>query len=283
MGDRTELALNYDVLDGALPEEAETALPIQRGRLVIGISGTLQSMWALAGKELEMVLVEYAKQFIRDKLSERTLSEEEELQLSSSNAPTQPAFDARRIDYYMPTAFEVAVPQLLTTERRADPALAIRIVELRDNINALFSERFGGRLLALPQERALMELLRQCASEEEFTYRVVSMCGLATAIETQQLGIPSGDSGQLGSIDRLGTFLRHEYPHSDTSTIMNALAGFNRLRRTYPVHTDRAAGVLAAYEHFGLRYPVADYQAAWETLLKAYSETLFRILELLRG
>lgn len=42
----------------------------------------------------------------------------------------------------------------------------------------------------------------------------------------------------------------------------------------YPVHRDRARGVLESLTVLGIEYPVADFQAAWQRLLQAYLAAL---------
>lgn len=281
IGDKTELVIRYEVIDSELIGKPQAVSQTQYGKVIIGVSRTLQAMWGLEGRNLEMVLVEYAKQHIRDRLQDNVLSDEEELQLSSSNASPRSPFYVRPEDYYFPTGFEVDVAGEAYPQEAIMHTLAAKIIDLRDNANAVFGERVGGCLLTLLQERALAELSRQCDSEEEFAYRVTSLCALATAIDTSNLGTSSEGPAQGGSIDRLGVFLRREFPESDTSKIMDTLSHFNRLRRMYPVHTDRATGVIRAFEFFGLEYPVREFQRAWEKLLKAYLEVLRSILDLL--
>ena len=63
---------------------------------------------------------------------------------------------------------------------------------------------------------------------------------------------------------------------------MEALKNFNKLRRMYPVHTDRAQGVLSAHRFFDLDYPVQDHAASGHRLLEGYRDTLEKLLALLK-
>lgn len=65
--------------------------------------------------------------------------------------------------------------------------VASRIVTLRDAINTLFREQYGGDLLDLLEERSILDLVRECRDEEEFAYRLGSITGLATAFDTDLL------------------------------------------------------------------------------------------------
>jgi len=282
LGDKDELLINFEVIGNENLGRADEVNYTFYGKIVVGISGTLRSMWYLEGMDLEKVLVEFAKQQLHDKLIDGSLGEEEELQLSSFNAPQQCPFNVRGKDYYRNSAFEVLVPDIVSVDVDIN-TIAARIIDLRDNINAIFGEKFNGRLLALPQERSLSELTRNCESEEEFAFRVSSLCELATAIETSHLIIPLDDGQTKGSIDKFGSFLRHQFPTQNTTDIINILTKFNHFRRMYPIHTDRASGVIEAYRYFGIEYPPKEYQSSWLLLLRHYLHWLEKLLELLRN
>jgi hypothetical protein len=50
----------------------------------------------------------------------------------------------------------------------------------------------------------------------------------------------------------------------------------------YPVHTDRAKGVLEAYNYFGIEYPTNNFQNTWEILLQNYHKLLSNLLNIIR-
>lgn len=83
-------------------------------------------------------------------------------------------------------------------------------------------------------------------------------------------------------LDLLGAFLRARFSTTQADPIMEALKHFNNLRRMYPVHTDRAEGVLSAHRFFGLDYPVSDPTSGGRRLLEAYRDTLAKLLGLLK-
>lgn len=282
LGDKDELLINFEVIENEKLGRADEANYTFVGKIVIGISGTLRSTWHLDEMDLEKALVEFAKQQLRDKLIDGSLGKDEELQLSSYNAPQQCPFNVSGKDYYQKSSFEVDLPDIVSNEKN-NKTIAAKIIDLRDNINAIFGEKFKGRLLALPQERSLSELTRNCESEEEFAFRVSSLCALATAIETSRLIIPLDDDQSKGSIDKFGKFLRHKFPTQNTTDITNILTKFNHFRRMYPIHTDRASGVIEAYCYFGIEYPPKEYQSSWLLLLRHYLHWLEKLLELLRN
>ena len=83
--------------------------------------------------------------------------------------------------------------------------------------------------------------------------------------------------------NNLEPFLREaefRYPNLKS---MEALSKFNHLRRLYPVHSDRATGVIKALAYFDIEYPIDDYNVAWESIRRKYHEALQRLLTVLRG
>jgi len=286
IGDKYDLEINYEIVDTPFigkdkKEEIDNTL---YGRIVVGISGTLQSMWQLEGINLKKVLVELAKKHITNKLLDGSITEKEEILHTTYNSPNECPISFYEIDYHQVSSFTVSIPEITDSRFESAVALSANIIDLRDNINAIFGEKFGGRLLALPQERALNELSRQCENEAEFSFRVVSLCSLVVAIETKCLKISDNNGKNLGSIDKLGVFLRTNFPNESTSIneIMDSISAYNQLRRMYPVHTDRARGVLEAYNYFGIEYPINDFQKTWEILLQNYHKLLSNLLNIIR-
>jgi hypothetical protein len=277
-GDRNELAISFEVVSSQYLGRSDEGYYVSSHVITVGISGTLVSVWGIRGRALEAQLVEYAKRYIADKLIEGTLEVQEKLELSTYNAPDQPLFRISLENFYIPTGFGVEEPEY-PAELPEDHSLGSSISTLRDNINAIFGDKFGGKLLGITQERAISDLSKQSSSEEEFVYRVTSLCGLATSINTDRL--PDIQDG--GSLNRLGLFLRSEFQDEAANSIMDGLTAFNRLRRMYPVHTDRAGGVMEAFAFFGIGYPVKDYELAWTKLRMKYKELLEQILSLLTG
>jgi hypothetical protein len=282
-GLRKEYAVEYSIVDTRFVGEPDEASLTKTGRIVVGISSTLESKWGLDTETLERVLFEYAKRHIKGKVFDNTLSTYEEIQLTSLNAPDECPFDPTLIEMSFGSEYTFPVSDRSVAERAAPPTLAAQIIDLRDNVNALFGDRFKGRLLGLPQERSLLELFHECDSQEEFTYRLVALCGLAISIDTNYIRKQIEASDDQKSLDVLGEFLRKYFSDKKANQIMGRLQNFNRLRRMYPVHTDRARGVMEAHKFFDLDYPVRDYQAAWIKLLEAYSHTLELLMKLLKS
>ncbi|MCH7733339.1 MAG: hypothetical protein IIB44_12670, partial [Candidatus Marinimicrobia bacterium] len=245
-------------------------------------SRTLQAVWDLSDEDLGKVLYEYGKRRIKDKVLEGTITGHEELQFTTANMPSRCPFDPDMIKVLFNVPVEFPVDSESFAVIGKSPGLAGDIIDLRDNINALFHEHFKCQLLLLPQERHLLELFLRCDNREDFGYRVASLGGLAVASNSTDLRSLVSVKENSQSLDVLGAFLRSKFSNEDTSLIMDSLKRFNHLRRMYPVHTDRATGVLEAFQYFGLTYPIRDYRQAWTKLLEAYKTTLQQVLELIK-
>lgn len=299
MRDGFDYQLCYSYVPSDLVGQPEEAAETRHGTVLVGISRTLSSIWGLEREDLRKVLFEYAKRHVKDKAEEDSLGGRSEVQLTTASAPKRRPFDPARIQLQFDTPVHFEMPQKNPLAAAAPASLPSQIIDLRDSINAIFGERFGGRLLALPQERHIVELFKECKDHESFAYRVASVAGLATAINPSDIKghIPSKPTPKkrkqkekptdspkqdLKPLDLLGTFLRIRYPENQVTPIMEALKNFNNLRRMYPVHTDRADGVLSAHRFFNLDYPVRDHAAAGRCLLEAYRDTLEKLLGLLK-
>jgi hypothetical protein len=248
-------------------------------------------VWGLSDdNDLQMVLFEHAKRHIKIKIEEDSLGDRTDIQLTSYNSPQKCPYDPKRISYSWGTPLNFTVPPKNPLSDPEPSSLASQIVDLRDSINAIFGERYGGRLLLLPQERHLVELFKRCDDHESFAYRVASLGGLATAISSSdinQLISKNSDNetiGNSGPLDLLGRYLRGQYKLNiiEVNKIMDILQNFNRMRRMYPVHTDRAKGVLEAHKFFKVGYPVEDHEKAGRKLLEFYREALKGILDLIK-
>ncbi len=296
--DGLDYLLRYSFVDSEFIGKADEAFLTRQAYIVIGISGTLNSMWGFSKNNLCKVLFEYGKRHVETMISEGTLANQTELQLTTYSAPAQCPFDPERIDFSFDSPLEYSY-SLENPLSSAEPSsLAFQIVDLRDSINAIFGEQFNGRLLTLPQERHLVELFKSCDGNEEFAYRVASLGGLSTSIDTKMIKAVhkkskgelkgpneqvSKSQGKLKPLDFLGEFLRNRYSIEKVNEVMDVFKNFNHLRRMYPIHTDRARGVLSAYRFFEIEYPLSDHNYEWQKLLEKYRDCLKILLGLLKS
>jgi len=106
---RFDYALKYSVVDTDFVGEPEELSHTKHGSIVVGISMPLATAWGLDESSCEKVLFEYAKRHIKDKVFDNTLSEHEELQLTTSTAPKKCPFDPKRIEISFERPFEFPV------------------------------------------------------------------------------------------------------------------------------------------------------------------------------
>ncbi len=283
-----DFLFRYSYVNSELVGEPDEASNTQEGEVLIGISRSLVTKWKIDNDEdLTKVLFEHVKRHVRAKVDEDSLAGRTEIQLTTVNSPDKCPYDPKRVKPFLGIPFQFAIPSRNPLIYAEPSSLASQIIDLRDSINAIFDDRFHGRLLFLLQERHLLDLFRPCNEREDFVYRVASIGGLATAINSADLKklIPEDKRKKdLGALDVLGLFLRDRYDtHPDkVNIIMDTFQNLNRLRRMYPIHIDQATGVLAAYKYFDLDYPVQDYEGARNRLLGHYRDALGVLLTLLK-
>ncbi len=249
--DGLDYQVRYTFVDSVFVDKPEEVLRTKQGHIIVGISGTLNSMWGLTRDDLRKVLFEYAKRHIGKMVSEGALVKQTEVQLTSVSAPSRCPFDPQRINIAFGVLLQFSLPAVNPLADAKPSSVAFQIVDLRDSINAIFGERFNGRILTLPQERHLVELFKSCGSREEFVCQVASLGGLAISIEPKSLKALRRDGGVKSKVrkdhplksqenpkplDLLGTFLRNRYPAGKVNAVMDALQNFNQLRRIYPIH-----------------------------------------------
>lgn len=281
-GDSDSLSIEYE-LETSLPNTGEPSSgDTDTGLITFDVSRTLQNQWTLDRPNLENVLIGFAQNYASSKVESSSGLGDEYIQLTTYNAPEAPPLDPQTLKFTFPTEFEVTVPEISPDETLDLVEIASDIIDARDNVNAIFGEKYGDRLLAITQERALFELSRQCNTREEFAYRTSSLGGLAIAIETTAIDRQIQTEPNTGSIDKLGAFLRMEFPEVDSASIMETITSLNRVRRMYPVHADRASGVIEALGHFGIDYPVDDFSGAMWKMLSTYLDCLRDLLGLLK-
>jgi len=274
--DGMDILFHFTTIDAKYVGSPEEFRKAEQHHLVVGISGTLQAMWGLEKTPLFKTLFELGKRHIVEKIKDGTLTSKTELQLASFNAPSAAPFDTTRIAE--PKGFEVTVtmnkPNL--ADNQEELWLGGDIVDILDNINAIFHDRFG-HLLFVPQEfRATLELVRPANTKDEFTVRVISLAQLIDRLNLSALRTLTKETdSQLRSISLLAKFLVSIGASPEPSNeILHSLV---RLRQGYPVHTDTARGVKNAHTILGINYPVKEFRDSWVCLRNQFSRALKHI------
>lgn len=286
-GDRYEYHFMFDFVDTGLVRTPEEKSQFQSGNIMIGVTGTLASCWGFhredfQEEDLKKVLYELTKRHVKNKIEKGSVEQFEELQLNTANTETQCPYDPNSItlDFDEPI---IVITEEVTPHIYSGPEVyAERIISLRDNINALCKEKLGNRLLNLPQERAIIELIKTCSSHEEFSHRVSSLAGLASSLNIDLIRTILKNTDQsLKSIALLERFFKKHCGLQDSDKIIEPLKNLNRLRQGYPVHTNHAGGVVEAHTFFGLNYPIEDWEGSWQILIEHYMKFLERLLSII--
>ncbi len=74
--------------------------------------------------------------------------------------------------------------------------------------------------------------------------------------------------------------IKKEFTNNYQDSIIKNFRHINRLRMSYPIHSDQVDGIIEALKYFGLEYPIKDFTKAWKIILGNYKKSLEILLEL---
>lgn len=225
------------------------------------------------------ILLQYAKDWIIEKLKVGTLNEYEELLMLSTNYPLKPPFDPDNLPVTEQAEFEIEIGSKNISQEIEENKLAASIIETRDNINAIFYSKHKAKLLLLNEERNLLDFFKQANTEEEFSHRIASFGEVSRNLNIEILRkLTYTTDNQLKSIQLLKLFLEQNNVVGDSIT--ETLKHIGRVRQGYPAHTDMT-GVISALDFFKLSYPIQNYEKAWLILLNSYLAELKQLYKIL--
>jgi len=279
--DSIEFLYPFLVVDSGLIGKPEEIARSTRHELKVGISGTLAACWNLPDHLLERVLFEYGQRHLKQKLNDGSLSNIEELLLHTGNAENPCPFDPQRIGVVQGARVDVEDAKEIFMENLPFLQMASKIIDTRDNINALFHEKHGEKLIVAKEERDLLQFFRDATTIEEFTFRICALANAAAGLNIKVLRKITGiDDKQVKTIGLLEKYILQN--NHDNPVTIKTLRSINKLRQSYPVHGDRTDGVMKAHKYFGLKYPIENYSSSWSTVLGSYLDALERLLENLK-
>ena len=249
--------------------------------ITVVVSRTLASCWDFTDDHQHRVMFEYGKRHIIQKVRDGTLMESEELDLHTRNVELPCPFDPERIENPMNAEVKIETTDKKFMGDSSFLQIASAIIDARDNINAIFNLRNNDKLIVLTEERDLLQFFRDAESSEDFIYRLCALANAATQMNLLCLRrLTETEDKQVKSIQLLETYLNKSGILN--SQIIDTLRNINKLRQGYPVHGDRAKGVLEAHGYFEIEYPIEDYRAAWKKLLYSYLKALQQLLKALK-
>ncbi|MDB5256802.1 MAG: hypothetical protein JWM14_1497 [Chitinophagaceae bacterium] len=150
------------------------------------------------------------------------------------------------------------------------------IISRRDYVNAIFNRKYGCKLLFHREDRSLLNLSKTAKTEEQFATRMGSLAGLVTSINMDVLRPLIAKGTKNGSINYLQAYLAKIGILN--GTIIDTLRAIGYVRNGYPMHSDNA-DLFIGLEHFGIEYPIEDYNKAWKKILAAYKKALDELVE----
>jgi hypothetical protein len=239
-------------------------------------SDVLSMTWQLPfnskPQDAEKILLQFAKETIFEKLKEGTLNEEEEIVLMTATQPNVCPYNPGNLAETKYAEYEVEMGSKLLMQEISENKLAASIIETRDMINVVFSSKHNEKLLLLNQERNLLDFFKTAKTEEDFSHRLSSLGQVSRYMNVAILRkLTKETDTQLGSVILLEKFLISI--NKPNKVVTDTLRQIGRIRNGYPAHMD-IPDVIKGYKHFGINYPIVNYETAWTTLLNHYLQAL---------
>ncbi len=254
--------------------------PLQGREMDVHASGTLQAVWGKSDSQMSAYSGTSAASHVLDLARKNSLGAlDEPLLLNTYTAPKVPPESPR----FEPGVLIPLDDAPSTPEPRALSFLSEDVSELRDQINALSKDLWGGRLLLLSQERPLFDMYKSAGTAEEFRTRVQSLGIIAKDLDRpllRQVARITSDV-QIGVFVLLGKAIETLPSAGSSEAICTPLKQLNNLRQGYPTHGDNAKLFLEAHRYFGLSYPVTSFSEAWESVLAKYFESVRALRDVL--
>jgi hypothetical protein len=281
-----EILFCFKVGDSHL-EAADEELNTTNHAIKVGVNGTLAAIWkkqsGISEHGLLKVLFEFARRDITQKIMDGILSATEEILLTTDNTTGKCPFAPSHIPDPDNYELEVEIPAVPIASGKGELEIASRIIDTRDNINALFRAKHGDQLLLLRNERSLLELLRQANNQEEFVYRLSSLATMIDHANMKKLRNITGIADEnIKSIGLMDKYLE-QINAADKEKAIKILRNISKLCQGYPIHGDQVDKLIEVHSYFALPYPIPNYNSAWKTILLNYLAALETILEALKN
>lgn len=283
--DAFEISYTYQFVEGEYFNKPEQDFYTKKYSLKIGITGRMDAAWRAKDENFNLmkVLFEFGKRHVIQKLKDQTLQEKEELIISSNTHPDNCPFDSSKLDYPNDKWIEIKLENEPIMKQEEFSDLAAFIIDTRDNINTLFHKLHNDKLFFLDQERDLLQLFRNAQSPEEYIFRITSLRNIITNINvTKLIEIINDNQTDNKSINLFERYLKKEFSKNYEESIIKTFRHINRLRMSYPIHSDQLDGVIEALKYFGLIYPIDDFTNAWKIILTHYKKSLEILLEMFK-
>lgn len=284
--DAFEVSFPYWIIDEKYIGTPEEKHQKKFYKITVGITGRMDAAWRAQDKDFDIlkILYEFGKRQIIQKLKDHTLQSNEELIISSETHPNNCPFDSTKIKGPNDEPIIIEIPDEPIMKTSEFNELAALIIDTRDNINTLFHSLHKDKLLFIDQERDLLQLFRDAQTPEEFIFRITALRNIIININSIVLvRIINDNQNESKTINLFEQYLRFEFANNYNEAIIKTYRHINRLRMSYPIHSDQVNGVLDALKYFGLVYPIDEFTKAWKAILIAYKISLVELLDLFKN
>jgi len=242
----------------------------------VEISWTKAATWNLmdesAYPNVVKILFEYGKREIIEKIKDSTIEKGNTLHIYTNTHPELVCpFNPNKISINKGQKFKISIPDETLNQRLQGEKIAFSIITKRDEINALFKNKYKEKLFIVTQERNLLELFRSAESIEEFSYRITALGNLVGSLNKDMLLKATKLDSGIGSIKLLQSLLNNI---STDQRITEIFKNLILLRKAYPVHGDNVEGVIEAHKFFGLVYPIKNFDESWNKIKNEYYNAL---------
>lgn len=257
--------------------------------ITVGISGMLSSNWGFQAlrdekqiRELMKILFIYALSTIKEKYYENSLKENDEIILTTENQPSNCPYNPNNVKGIMRYKIQLDNVQESFSNKIIKNQIGDKIIQLRDNINAIYSEKYNSRLLLINEERNLLDFFRSANTYEEFMNRIASLANLIGKINIDSIKsldeIKCNGNKTLDVLECYLVYVKAE----NYEEVIQFFRDIIKLRQSYPVHSDSSNGVVGAFKKLGIDYPISNFDDTWQMILQKYSvqlESLFKIIK----
>jgi|GEM_PF-912991 len=161
--------------------------------------------------------------------------------------------------------------ELLLLEQRLTKKVEAIVKRMRE-INFIFKNKFDTGWFK-DNNQAILDIMKPCSSEEDFTNRILSLTTIITEVEIKKVNKFLGKKESRGSINILEALLNKINPDYNKKCIKNLRMIQNLRSKKYPVHVDDKK-FTEALNYFGFSSFPPDWEELWETVLQKYFESL---------
>ena len=158
------------------------------------------------------------------------------------------------------------------------PDILKKITDERRSINLIFQDNLGFKLFK-DNELAILDIQKDCRSEDDFTLRVQSLCNLIDGVDIKELKkrINNGNGNvQPGSINLLKAFMDTIYPDYNDKLITNLRLIMSLRSKKFPVHKDTPE-FLKVLRQMGFKHYPPDWSKLWKKCIEGYYQSLVYI------